>query len=236
MSATPGTRPRVLYGRRRGRKLRPGREQLLRSLLPRVAIRPPDAGGRLDPRAAFPAPPGDVWLEIGFGAGEHLAFQARAHPDIGLIGCEAYLNGVASLLSYIDREGLANIRVVADDARPLLEALPDASIGRAFLLYPDPWPKSRHRKRRFISWDNLELLARVLKDGAELRFATDEPGYLVWTLEHLIRHPAFVWLARSPADWRTRPADWPPTRYELKATRQGRVCTYLSFERRRRSG
>ncbi len=200
-------------------------------LLPRVAVALPPPGQALDPRRLFPASLSQVWLEIGFGSGEHLATQAAAHPHVGLIGCEPYVNGVASLLSRMDRDGLANIRVLADDARLLLAALTEASIARAFVLFPDPWPKKRHHKRRLISQATLDALARVLVDGAELRIGLDEPDYIRWTLERFIVHPAFSWPARGPEDWRRRPQDWPSTRYERRAVREGRTCTYLRFQR-----
>ncbi len=229
-----GRRERMLYGRRRGRPLRPGRRRLLAELLPRLAVPLPAAGEALDPATLFAPPPEDVWLEVGFGGGEHLAAQARARPEIGVIGCEPYVNGVARLLSLVDRDGLDNVRILADDARPLIEALAEASIGRVFLLFPDPWPKARHHKRRFVVRAMLDSLARIMKDGAELRLATDDGDYLCWMLERALAHPDLEWLARRPDDWRRRPADWPPTRYEAKALGQGRRCTYLRFARRAR--
>jgi tRNA (guanine-N7-)-methyltransferase len=221
-----------LYGRRRGRRLRAGQRELLAHLLPKLRIALPGPGERLDPAALFPAPTADVWLEIGFGGGEHLAWQAARHPEIGFIGAEFFLNGVASLLGHLARGGIEYVRIHPDDARPLLKALPDRSLGRAFLLFPDPWPKARHARRRFVSPDNLAELARILKPGAELRIASDDAGYIAWTLEHLTRAPEFEWLARGPSDWRTRPEDWPPTRYEEKALQAGRRPAYLRFRRR----
>lgn len=201
-------------------------------LLPRLAISlPPDDERVIDPFRLFERPPDEVWLEIGFGGGEHLAEQARAHPRVGMIGCEVFVNGIASLLGHVDRLKLENVRIFPDDARLLLDRLPEGSIGRAFLLFPDPWPKTRHQRRRFISRDNLDRLARLLADGAELRVATDDPGYVRWTLEQVLPHPAFRWLARRPGDWRERPADWPPTRYEQKALREGRRPVYFRFLR-----
>ena len=159
--------------------------------------------------------------------------QAQAHPEVGFIGCEPFVNGVASLLSKIDEVGLGNtVRIRDDDARPLLDALPDASVGRAFILFPDPWPKARHHQRRFVQPSNLDRFARILKDGAELRFASDHAGYVRWALFHLSRHPDFEWTANSAADWRVRPADGVPTRYETKALAKGIACTYLTFRRR----
>lgn len=224
------TDPRF-HGRRRGRKLRPGREQLLETALPRVAVVAPDEDGSVDPRAWFSGNPGEVWLEIGFGAGEHLAWQAAAHPDIGMLGAEPFLNGVARLLSTIEDEGLSNIRILPDDVRPLLASLDDASLGRAFILFPDPWPKARHHNRRIINPVILDELARVLVDDAELRVATDDQSYLVWMLRHLEAHPDFRWMAERAQDWQTRPADWPGTRYESKNRSGGPGPTFLRYRR-----
>ena len=223
-------RPR-LYGRRSGHKLRRGRRQLMENLLPRLRLEPPPAGGRLAARDIFSQPVEDLWLEVGFGAGEHLAAQAAAHPGIGMIGCETFVNGIAGLLAHIEREKVANIRIFDDDARLLFPLLPDASIGRTFVLFADPWPKKRHFKRRFIADENLDELARLLKDGAELRFASDHMGYVGWTLERLGRHPAFAWTAKGPQDWRRRPEDGFETRYEAKALQSGATCAYLQFTR-----
>jgi tRNA (guanine-N7-)-methyltransferase len=158
----------------------------------------------------------NVWLEIGFGGGEHLFWQAQQNPEVGLIGAEPYLNGVVKLLSKLEASPLPNIRIHMGDAREIIHALPDASLGRVFVLFPDPWPKLRHHKRRFIQMEMLDRLARVMKPGAELRFASDDPGYVEWTLERLMAHPSFEWTAARAADWQTRPVDWPPTRYEAK--------------------
>ena len=220
-----------LYGRRRGRRLRVGQQELLEELLPKIRIALPEAGERLDPDAVFEREAREVWLEIGFGGGEHLAWQAARHPEIGFIGAEFFLNGVVSLLGHLARGRIGNVRIHPDDARPLLKALPDRSIGRTFLLFPDPWPKARHARRRFVSPENTAELARILKPGAELRIASDDPGYVAWALEHLTRSPDFEWLARGPSDWRARPEDWPPTRYEEKAVRAGRKPVYLRFRR-----
>jgi len=223
-----------LYGRRRGHKLRPGRQALIDNLLPRLRLAPPESGGVLDLDRAFRAPVRDVWLEVGFGAGEHLGALAEAHADIGFIGCEPFVNGVAALLSAIESRGLANVRIYDDDARRLLPALPEATIGRAFALFSDPWPKKRHHRRRFIAGDTLDALARVMKDGAELRIASDHRGYVAWVLEHVTRHPAFLWPARSASAWRRPPPDWVETRYERKAKKLGARPVYLAFRRRPR--
>lgn len=169
------------------------------------------------------------WLEIGFGGGEHLAWQGAQHPRIGLIGCEPFVNGVSSLLHQIEQQGLDNIRIHPDDARPLIDALPDASIDRCFLLFPDPWPKARHHRRRFVGPETLDAVARILSDGAEFRLASDDAGLVDWMLYQLRRHPAFRWTASRAADWRTRPPDWPGTRYESKAL-HGRPV-YMTFHR-----
>jgi tRNA (guanine-N7-)-methyltransferase len=212
-----------LYGRRQGRPLRAGKRRLLDERLPAVAIaldpdRPP---GHLDPASLFAVRPDAVWLEIGFGGGEHLAAQARAHTRVGFLGVEPFINGMASLLKEIERGGDANVRVLMADARPLLAALAPASIGRAFILFPDPWPKKRHWKRRIVSRPVLDELARIMTPGAELRLATDDPGYARWMLLALLAHPAFEWTARGPDDWRRRPVDQPRTRYEAKALGAG---------------
>ena len=222
------------HGRRHGRPLRPARRALLQTDLPRLRIELPEIG-RLDPGPLFEPPPRAVWLEIGFGGGEHLAWQAAANPGVGMIGCEPYVNGVASLLSRVQQQKLINLRLFPDDGRYLLSCLAMASIARIFILFPDPWPKNRHHKRRLITRTTLDDMADVLEDEAELRFATDDGGYLRWTLAALLAHPAFEWTARRPRDWRERPADWPQTRYEQKALAQGRRCAYLRFRRRSRA-
>jgi tRNA (guanine-N7-)-methyltransferase len=211
--------------------LRPGQERLFETLLPQLAIALPQAG-RLDPKTLFPAGVSDVWLEIGFGGGEHLAEQAARYREIGFIGSEVFENGVAKLLGEIDRRRLSNLRLFHDDARLLLEALAPASIGRVFILFPDPWPKQRHHKRRLVAPATLDRLAEIMPEGAELRLATDDPAYLLWMLEHATAHPGFIWLARRPADWQERPPDWPPTRYEAKARAAGRTPVFFRFARR----
>jgi tRNA (guanine-N7-)-methyltransferase len=224
---------RLVYGRRRGRPLRPGRRALLAELLPRLAVELPPSG-TLDPEALFGPPPRPIWLEIGFGGGEHLAAQAERRPEIGLLGCEVFENGIARLVAAIDRLRLANIRIFADDARLLLAALPAASLERVFILFPDPWPKARHQKRRLVSGDTLDRLSSVMGDGAELRLATDDADYFAWMLERVSLHPAFERPARRPEDWRRRPPDWLPTRYEEKALAAGRAPYFLRSRRRPR--
>lgn len=171
----------------------------------------------------------DVWLEVGFGGGEHLAWQAEKNPEIGHIGCEPYISGVAKLLARIADKNISNIRLYPEDARDVIAALPDASLGRVFILFPDPWPKTRHHKRRFIQTEMLDELARIMKPGSELRFATDDPSYRIYALERLTAHAAFSWLARGQEDWRARPADWPQTRYEAKALHG--VPSFFRFRR-----
>jgi tRNA (guanine-N7-)-methyltransferase len=218
------------FGRRRGRKLSARQARLLAELLPRVR---PDLSQPApdDATTIFDGPVTQVWLEIGFGGAEHLAWQARHRPDVGIIGCEPFEEGVVKALALIEDENLTNIRVHPDDVRPLLRWLPAASLDRVFVLFPDPWPKARHRKRRLVATPLLDQLARIMKPGAELRLATDIGDYARTMLVALMCHPAFRWTATCAADWRHRPHDWPETRYEAKALREGRRCAYLRFAR-----
>ena len=225
---------RILHGRRRGRPLRGGRQRLLHDLLPDLRIDLPPPGGSLDPAALFAPRPAALWLEVGFGSGEHLAWQAERNPTVGFLGAEYYVNGVAALLRQIAERGLENVRVLQGDARALMDALPAACLQRVFVLFPDPWPKTRHHKRRIIQRASLTRLATLMNDGAELRVATDDPSYQRWILEHAVSHPAFDWLAEDPQDWRRRPDDWPPTRYERKALAEGRRPAFFRFRRRAR--
>jgi tRNA (guanine-N7-)-methyltransferase len=227
-----------LYGRRKGRKLRAGQRERYDRLLPMLAIATPAPGAILDPATLFARPVRAVWLEIGFGGGEHLVAQAAEHPDIGLIGCEVFETGIATLLREVETRRLANVRLWPDDVRRLLPHLAEGSLERVFLLFPDPWPKARHARRRFVSRESLDALARLMGDGAELRIASDDPGYVAWSLMQLRRHPAFAWTARGRADWQARPAGaadaWPETRYEAKALAAGRKPAFLRYIRRRR--
>lgn len=214
--------PDRLYGRARGHKLRPRQERLLEVTLPRLAWT-----GTL--------PSGPLWLEVGFGGGEHALAQVRANPGVTLIACEVFDNGVCSLLSALVPEGdeadaplPPNLRIWYDDARPLLRSLPDASIDRLFLMFPDPWPKARHAKRRFVHPSMVPEVARLLKPGAEWRVASDDPTYQQWVREVMAAQTAFT--LAEPAT--TRPVSWPPTRYEAKALRAGRQPLYWSFRRR----
>lgn len=221
------------YGRRRGHKLRPGRQRLVDRKLPDLRFPGPEDGPETvasacaELRRAYE----DVWLEIGFGAGENLADQAQRHPEIGFIGCEPFENGVASLVAAADRAALEKLRIFDNDVRLLLPMLPAEFVGRVFVLFPDPWPKRRHRRRRMISSSVLAELARIMRDDAELRFATDHMEYARWTLEHLVNHRAFSWDATGPDDWRRRPDDAAATRYEMKAIAANRDCVHLSFTR-----
>lgn len=246
------------FGRRRGRKPSPHQQRLLDDLLPRVGIdlsTPPPAdtselfatalpsplrvgvrgGGLLTGSGSLgltrTVPITETWLEIGFGGAEHLIWQAEHNPHVGIIGCEPFEDGVVKALAAIEDKGLENVRLHADDARPLLRWLPEASIARAFVLFPDPWPKKRHAKRRLVSGPLLDLLARVLRPGAELRIGTDIGDYARTMLIAFAAEPRFQWLAQAPEDWRIRPDDWPGTRYEAKAWREGRRCYYLRFLR-----
>ncbi len=209
---TPQRNRRLVYGRRKGPALSAHQQNLRDTLLPQLVLH---LEQDRDPRTYF-SHVTDVWLEVGYGSGEHLLWQARANPAIGLIGAEPYISGTAKLLSKLDEAPAANIRLYEDDARDIIEALPAHSIGRFFILFPDPWHKTRHHKRRFVQSEMLDQLARILKPGAELRFASDDAGYLAYALERLMAHPAFAWTACGPSDWKTRPADWPATRYEAK--------------------
>lgn len=200
------------------------------NLLSELAIALPQKAP-LQPHALFPGKK-ECWLEIGFGAGEHLAHQAALYPHAGIIGCEPYIHGIAWLLAHIRERALENIRIYVQDARFLIEALPDSSLDKVFILYPDPWPKTRQHKRRLVSHATLDQLARVMKKGAQLRLATDDAGYCTWMLEHLLSHHAFSWQAQNADDWLKPPPDWISTRYEQKALDAGRRPTYLQFIRK----
>jgi tRNA (guanine-N7-)-methyltransferase len=220
-------RPRAFFGRRSGKRLHAGQDRLYREVLPGLAIELPDAGP-LDLDAMFPGRPRRV-IEIGYGGGEHLVRQALRHPGTGHVGCEVFSGGIAKLVAAVEAEGIGNIRVFTDDALKLLERLPEAALDGAFLLYPDPWPKTRHHKRRFVSPLTLSELARVLKPGSTLAVATDIEDYANWTLAHVLREPRFAF---APGSWHTPFEDWVPTRYEAKARAEGRTRSfYLTFVR-----
>lgn len=220
---------RRFYGRRKGHRLSPRRQRLLETLLPgiRIDLSAPAPGQLAELFGGAP----EVWLEIGFGAGEHLSWQAVHNPSIGILGCEPFINGVASLLCAIEESQFANVLIHDGDARDLLEWLPSGGLSRIFVLFPDPWPKKRHWRRRLFSEATTAQLARVLAPGGELRAATDIGGYASAILLAMQREPAFAWRARRAGDWRQRPADWPQTRYEQKALREDRTPYFLSFER-----
>ena len=219
----------VLHGRRAGRPLRRDQRARMARDLPSLAIPLPALA---DPAALFPGPVAALRLEVGFGGGEHLAYEAGRCPDVGFIGCEPFLNGVAKLVERIDALDLDNVRIHPNDAGELLDALPPASLDGADVFYPDPWPKRRQRKRRFLSEGNLGRLARALKPGAPLRFATDIDDYAGWVLARVLRGEDFAWEAREADDWRRPFPDWPSTRYEQKAIREGRPPAYFTFRRR----
>lgn len=218
---------RTLYGRSRGKPLRAGQERLLAEALPRLEIAPET----LSQGRPFAFEPREVWLEIGFGSGEHLIEQAKAHSDVGFIGCEPFLNGVVAALAGVEREKLVNVRLRRGDAEALLERAPEAYFARVFVLYPDPWPKRRHHKRRFISESMVRLLARTMRAGGVLRFATDVDDYSGWTLRRFLACDSFRWTAARADDWRNPWPDWRPTRYEAKARREQRGSVYLTFVR-----
>lgn len=224
-------RPRF-FGRRQGKGLRRAALGLIDELLPRLEVAVPEPGERIDPRLLFPGAVNEVWLEVGFGGGEHVADQAEAHPGVGIIGCEVFKNGIASLLGHLQTRQLGNVRVFPEDVRLLLPALPDASLGRVFVLFPDPWPKTRHAERRFIGSENLDTLARLLADGGELRVASDDPVYVAWAARHLDDHPAFEKVLAT-ADRALVPADWPATRYEQKCI-TGRAPVFFLYRRKTR--
>jgi tRNA (guanine-N7-)-methyltransferase len=228
-SKTDQTR-RAFFGRRKGHPLRPRQAALFDTLLPRLALdlaRPAAA----DLRELF----GDVEnvrLEIGFGGAEHLIAQARANPRIGFIGSDAFVNAIAKALAAIDEHKFANIRLHFGDASELIDWLPTASLARIDLLYPDPWPKRRHWKRRFIQDDSLARLARILRQGGELRFATDIADYAVYALARVLRSKDFEWTAERADDWRKPWEDFAGTRYEAKAKREGRVPGHFAFRKK----
>jgi len=224
------TVPSALHGRRRGRRLSNRRNSLLSTVLPRLALNV--SHPIADAASLFPDRPTVLWLEIGFGGGEHLAAEAKAHPDAGYIGCEFFLNGIAKALAHIEAGQLRNVRLYEGDARAVIEALPPGSLAGIYLLYPDPWPKRRHRKRRFLSSETLERLARVMRRGAELRFATDSDSNASWSLAHILRSSDFNWNPSCAADWRLAWEGWCPTRYEAKALRSGRRPAYFTFFRK----
>ncbi len=224
----PFTRRPLIYGRAKGKALSPRQQKLFAEVLPRIAV-PTDAS--LDPYTLF-SEVREVHVEIGFGGGEHLCARAAEHPEIGFIGCEPFLNGVAKTLAAVEEQKLHNVRVHHGDARDVLDALKPATLDRVYLLYPDPWPKARQNKRRFVGGDTLQSLARVIRPGKILEVASDIPDYIDWTLREIAEDGHFVETPESQASRDTPPAGWPGTRYEAKAIREGRTPCYLEFERR----
>jgi tRNA (guanine-N7-)-methyltransferase len=222
------TRPLRSYGRRKGHRLSERKERLIAELLPQLRLDLASAAP-LPLAGLFPVAVREVWLEIGFGSGEHLYWQAERHPDVGLIGCEPFINGVASLLGLIEERDLDRVHIHNGDARNVLAWLPDRSIARVFLLFPDPWPKKRQLKRRLLSAETVAQLARVLRSGGEFRFASDSDDYVAHALLTMRASGAFEWLAERASDWRSRPPDWPETRYERKALSEGFKPAYLKF-------
>lgn len=221
---------RFIYGRGQTPRLKESHKRLIRDLLPKLSVQLPLEHGPVVLAELGLDHSRPLWLEIGFGGGEHLAALAAANRDVTMVGVEPFLSGVAKLLVMIDKSGLDNVRLLMDDARLLLGALPDRSLARAFILYPDPWPKLRHHKRRIINDTTVAQLARVLEPGAELRIATDHADYRRWILAVMRRAPAFQWLAECRQDWACRPHDQIVTRYEEKAELAGRTPVYLRYQ------
>jgi tRNA (guanine-N7-)-methyltransferase len=221
--------PRAFFGRRKGHKLKPRQAALFDELLPQLAL-DLSVKAPADLRTLFGGVE-DLRLEIGFGGGEHLAAEADRAPGTGFIGSEPFVNGMAKMLSLIAAQNLRNVRLHHGDAAELLAWLPDRSLARVDLIYPDPWPKRRHWKRRFVQAASIAQLGRILKSGGEFRFATDIADYAAWTLRHLAQSPGFVWCAERADDWRLPWPGFSGTRYEAKAKRAGRVPCYLIFRR-----
>lgn len=234
------------YGRRKGKKLNPSREVLHKHFLPKVRLRALGENECVSAADLFDIPVKNVWLEIGFGGGEHLAAQSEKHTDTGFIGAEVYLNGVTSLLAHLTgTEGVGNldenvglkagrtdnVRIYDEDARDLFNRLADGSFERIYVLFPDPWPKKKHEDRRFIGPKNIPVLARLLKKGGLLRVASDDMTYIRWALRHLTDCPDFEWTAQTSSDWKNPPDDWEKTRYEQKAIAKGKKPVYLTFKR-----
>ena len=226
------------FGRNRGRSLRPYQQGLVDTLLPTLAVHchPEHREGSQSLYEMLRDAQDDHYsklaLEIGFGGGEHLLAQAAHNPDTLFIGCEPYINGVAKCLVGIDEQKLKNIRLFTRDARELIEALPDACLDSVFILFPDPWPKVRHNKRRLVNAETLSMLARTHKKGGRLLLATDHVDYSVWMLEVLLTHPDYTWTAKEQADWKTPPKDWTTTKYQRKTTEQGREPLFFECVRK----
>lgn len=227
-------RDRAFFGRRKGKRLRGQQERRLAELLPTLRIALPSGDAAIDPATFFAGldpSPERIWMEIGFGGGEHLAAQAASHPEIGFIGAEPFVNGVVKLLAAVEERRLRNLRIHDADVTAMLARLPDGCLERVTLLYPDPWPKRRQRKRRFVSDASLAEIGRVLRDDGLFRFASDIDDYAGWVLARAARCPDLAWTARGARDWTQPFPDWPGTRYEAKALAAGRRPTYLEFAR-----
>jgi tRNA (guanine-N7-)-methyltransferase len=216
------------FGRSKGKTLRQGQASTLSAGLAKLSV---PAEGAIEPAALFPFAPAGFRLEIGFGGGEHLVHRAVESPEVGFIGVEPFVNGMAKLMVEVEKRGLANIRVFDRDATLLLRRLPEACLDEVALLYPDPWPKRRQRKRRFVSAESLALIARALRQGGRFRFASDIDDYVGWTLARALATPRLLWEAAAAPDWTTPYTGWPGTRYEAKALREGRRPSYLTFLR-----
>lgn len=214
--------PRAFFGRRAGKKLHRGQQALFETLLPEISV---DISETVDPRAIFPEAK-RIHLEIGYGGGEHLARMAKENPEDGFIGCEVFTGGIGKLLEMIDEDEIENIRLFPDDVIKLLAVMPDKSVDCLYVMYPDPWPKPRHHKRRLIQFPILAEFARVLKPGGTFRFATDIEDYANWTLAHVLKAPGFTWPTLAPGAWHEPYPGWQSTRYETKARRQGRMKSF----------
>jgi tRNA (guanine-N7-)-methyltransferase len=230
MVETPTTQPRAFFGRRKGHKLRANRARLIETLLPKLALDFSRAAPA-DLSTLFPMPVGEIMLDIGFGGGESMITQAKAHPQIGFIGVEPFVNGMARALAAIEESKLQNVRLHFDDAAILIAWLPPASLSRIDLVHPDPWPKRRHWKRRFVQDETIVQLARILRRGGEFRFVTDIADYASWTLQRFMRSSAFEWTALRADEWRKPWPEFTPTRYHAKAAREDRASCFLVFRR-----
>lgn len=218
------------FGRRKGRPLRNQLKTLMQTKLSEVRF-PEPKPGPIDISGLFPHMPKDIYLEIGFGGGEHLASLASSQPEAGFIGAEPFVNGVASLLRHIEARGIENIRIWPDDVRLILPSMADGCLAGAYVMFPDPWPKRRHASRRILNQTMLDALAKLIRPGGHLRMASDHPEAKIWLLAEAMAHDAFVWQASSPSDWQTRPDDWPQTRYMAKGDREGRPSSWFDFVR-----
>ncbi len=216
------------YGRRGGRTIDGYRKELMENYLPQLELKPSEYSQ--DPKTWFNEPMDELWVEVGCGGGEHLSWQAQNNKNIGIVGAEPFLFSVGSMLRHLKEHEPKNVRLIADDIRPMLESLPDQSVSRVFLLFPDPWPKVKHHRRRFVNPHNLDTISRILKKGGEFRFGSDHAELVTWTLKHLEERTDFkISVDMTSNEWRTRPDDWCPTRYEQKAVSKGIPCAYLIF-------